>query len=45
METRAVGRSGLRTSRLGLGTLTWARDTPDDQARGLLTMFRARAAP
>ena len=41
MKTRAVGRSGLRTSRLGLGTMTWARDTSDDQARQLLTMFRA----
>jgi aryl-alcohol dehydrogenase-like predicted oxidoreductase len=39
METRRVGTSGLRTSRLGLGTLTWARDTPEDQARGLLHTF------
>jgi aryl-alcohol dehydrogenase-like predicted oxidoreductase len=39
METRRVGTSGLRTSRLGLGTLTWARDTPEDQARGLLEAF------
>lgn len=41
MKTRAVGSSGLRTSRLGLGTMTWARDTTDDQARELLEMFRA----
>ena len=41
METRRVGTSGLRTSRLGLGTLTWARDTPEDQARGLLESFVA----
>jgi aryl-alcohol dehydrogenase-like predicted oxidoreductase len=39
METRAVGTSGLRTSRLGLGTMTWARDTGPEQARALLTMF------
>ncbi len=40
METRVVGRSGLRTSRLGLGTMTWGRDTGIDDARQLLTMFR-----
>ena len=39
MEIRRVGASGLLVSRLGLGTLTWGRDTPDDQARGLLEMF------
>jgi aryl-alcohol dehydrogenase-like predicted oxidoreductase len=39
METRRVGASGLRTSRLGLGTLTWARDTTEEQARGLLQAF------
>ncbi|MDN5763025.1 MAG: aldo/keto reductase [Microlunatus sp.] len=39
METRRVGTSGLETSRLGLGTLTWARDTPEEQARGLLQLF------
>ena len=39
METRRVGTSGLRASRLGLGTLTWARDTPEEQARGLLQTF------
>src|ERR687894_14560 len=27
METRLVGSSGLRVSRLGLGTMTWGRDT------------------
>jgi aryl-alcohol dehydrogenase-like predicted oxidoreductase len=40
MKTRAVGRSGLRTSRLGLGTMTWGRDTGADDARELMTMFR-----
>ncbi len=39
METRAVGASGLRVSRLGLGTMTWARDTSAEQARSLLEMF------
>ena len=39
METRRVGTSGLRASRLGLGTLTWARDTTEEQARGLLQAF------
>jgi len=41
MEQRAVGASGLRVSRLGLGTMTWARDTPAEQARALLEMFVA----
>ncbi len=40
MKTRAVGRSGLRTTRLGLGTMTWGRDTGTDQARELMTLFR-----
>src|SRR3954453_3032495 len=39
METRPVGASGLRVSRLGLGTMTWARDTTEEQARGLLQAF------
>ena len=39
METRLVGSSGLRVSRLGLGTMTWGRDTSPEQARGLLQMF------
>ena len=39
MELRPVGTSGLRVSRLGLGTMTWARDTTDEQARSLLEMF------
>ena len=38
-KRRQVGSSGLRVSRLGLGTMTWGRDTTDDQARGLLQMF------
>jgi aryl-alcohol dehydrogenase-like predicted oxidoreductase len=39
MEQRPVGASGLRVSRLGLGTLTWARDTSAEQARSLLEMY------
>ena len=39
MERRAVGSSGLQVSRLGLGTLTWGRDVPPAQARGLLRRF------
>ncbi len=42
METRRVGRSGLRVSRLGLGTLTWGRDTDEHEAAELLRDF-ARA--
>jgi aryl-alcohol dehydrogenase-like predicted oxidoreductase len=41
MEIRRVGASGLRVSRLGLGTMTWGRDTPDTEARALLEMFCA----
>lgn len=41
METRPVGGSGLRASRLGLGTMTWARDTGAEEARELLATFRA----
>jgi aryl-alcohol dehydrogenase-like predicted oxidoreductase len=40
MEQRYVGRTGLRVSRLGLGTMTWGRDTDEheaaDQLRDLL---------
>ena len=39
METRQVGDSGLHVSRLGLGTLTWGRDTTAEQAAALLAMF------
>ncbi len=41
METRAVGRSGLQVSRLGLGTMTWGRDTAPDDARQVLAAFCA----
>ena len=39
METRQVGDSGLQVSRLGLGTMTWGRDTSAEQAQALLEMF------
>ena len=39
MEQRRVGRSGLRVSRLGLGTMTWGRDTSEDDAAAQLTAF------
>lgn len=39
MEYRTVGSSGLRVSRLGLGTLTWGRDTDGDAAAAQLTAF------
>ncbi|MGY1840663.1 MULTISPECIES: aldo/keto reductase [unclassified Modestobacter] len=39
MEQRALGRSGLVVSRLGLGTMTWGRDTDADEAALQLTAF------
>src|SRR5699024_5329032 len=39
MRTATVGRSGLRVSALGLGTLTWGRETPGDEAAAQLTAF------
>lgn len=41
MQQRAVGRSGLQVSRLGLGTLTWGRETTLSDARALLRKFVA----
>ena len=32
MEMRRVGKSGLSLSRLGLGTMTWGRDTDTHEA-------------
>ncbi|MFD1046039.1 aldo/keto reductase, partial [Kibdelosporangium lantanae] len=32
MEHRHLGRSGLRVSRMALGTMTWGRDTDADEA-------------
>ena len=39
MEERYVGRSGLRVSRFGLGTLTWGRDTDEHEAGEQLKDF------
>ncbi|WP_255952812.1 aldo/keto reductase [Streptomyces odontomachi] len=39
MEQRHLGRTGLRVSRLGLGTLTWGRDTDEHDAADLLKTF------
>ena len=39
MEQRAVGRSGLVVSRLALGTMTWGRDTDEDDAAAQLTAY------
>lgn len=39
MERRGVGSSGLSVSRLGLGTMTWGRDTSYDEAKGLVRAF------
>ncbi|HEU4514668.1 MAG TPA: aldo/keto reductase, partial [Nocardioidaceae bacterium] len=36
MQQRFLGRTGLRVSRLGLGTLTWGRDTDEHEARDQL---------
>src|SRR5262245_22272871 len=39
VEQRFVGGSGLRVSRLGLGTLTWGRDTDEHEAADQLRDF------
>jgi aryl-alcohol dehydrogenase-like predicted oxidoreductase len=41
MDSRRVGRSGLSVSALGLGTMTWGRDTDPDDAAGQLEAFVA----
>jgi aryl-alcohol dehydrogenase-like predicted oxidoreductase len=40
MQQRPLGRSGLAVSRLGLGTMTWGRDTDPDEAAAQLKTFR-----
>ncbi|GAB3703117.1 aldo/keto reductase [Mariniluteicoccus flavus] len=40
MEMRQVGASGLTVSRLGLGTMTWGRDTNRSEAKQLLRTYR-----
>jgi aryl-alcohol dehydrogenase-like predicted oxidoreductase len=39
MEKRYVGGTGLKVSRLGLGTMTWGRDTDEHEARDQLVSF------
>ena len=39
MEKRHLGRTGLRVSRLGLGTMTWGRDTTEHEAAEQLKEF------
>ena len=39
MEQRYVGGSGLQVSRLGLGTMTWGRDTDEHESRDQLSAF------
>jgi len=39
VEERSVGRSGLSVSRLGLGSLTWGRDTDEHDAADQLIAF------
>ena len=39
MRERTVGRSGLVVGCVGLGTLTWGRDTSHEEARGQLETF------
>ena len=39
MQQRALGATGLKVSRLGLGTLTWGRDTDEHEARDQLVAF------
>jgi aryl-alcohol dehydrogenase-like predicted oxidoreductase len=45
VKQRHLGRSGLVVSRLGLGTMTWGRDTDEDDAAAQLIAFREAAAP
>ena len=39
MDQRHVGSTGLTVSRLGLGTMTWGRDTDEHEARDQLIAF------
>lgn len=41
MQQRTLGSTGLQVSSLGLGTLTWGRDTDEYEAREQLTSFVA----
>jgi aryl-alcohol dehydrogenase-like predicted oxidoreductase len=39
MQQRTLGATGLKVSRLGLGTMTWGRDTDEHEARDQLVSF------
>src|SRR3954464_5061068 len=39
MQLRSVGATGLRVSRLGLGTMSWGRETDEHEARDQLIAF------
>ena len=39
MQLRRLGRSGLHLSHLGLGTMTWGRDTDEHEAAGQLRAY------
>lgn len=39
MQQRHLGHTGLKVSRLGLGTMTWGRDTDEHEARDQLVAF------
>ena len=39
MEMRTLGKTGLKVSRLGLGTMTWGRDTDENEAANQLRIF------
>ncbi len=39
MQQRYLGNSGLRVGRLGLGTMSWGRDTDEHEAREQLAAF------
>jgi aryl-alcohol dehydrogenase-like predicted oxidoreductase len=41
MQTRRLGATGLSVSRLALGTMAWGTRTSPEDARDLLTTFRA----
>lgn len=39
MQQRSLGSTGLKVSRLGLGTMTWGRDTDEHEARDQLIAY------